>query len=244
MHASVVAFDQPMMINRLGTSRPQAMMYALLDDVVPIDRSRMLGPGNVQLRPGKRPRPLVLRVNVGDCLKIDFSNYLTNSPASPQQPVTRVASIHVAGLEPATSITDDGFDAGANSDGQVAPGHQGIYTLYARAEGTFLLYSPAGDFNGFGQTQQMAGLFGAVNVEPAGAEWYRSQVSQADLMQVATIGPDGEPRIDYNARFRDGPHAGKPVLRMTEGDEIVYADVAALITGPEHGMAARRGIRL
>ena len=139
-----------MMINRLGTNRPHGMMYALLDDVVPIDLSKSLGPGNVQLRPDKRPRPLVLRVNVDDCLTIDFHNYLTPAPASPQQPVTRTASIHVTGLEPAISITDDGFDAGANPDGQVASGGKRTYTLYAPAEGTFLLYSPAGDFNGFG----------------------------------------------------------------------------------------------
>jgi hypothetical protein len=101
---------------------------------VPIDATWPLGSGNVQLRAYKRPRPLVLRVNVGDCLKIDFHNFLTASPASPQEPVTRTASIHVTGLEPAAAITDDGFDAGANPDGQVAPGGQRTYTLYASAE--------------------------------------------------------------------------------------------------------------
>jgi len=235
MHASVVAFDQPMMINRLGTNRPQGMIYALSGDVGPIDKTQSLGPGNVQLRADKRPRPLVLRVNVGDCLKIDFQNFLAKSPASPQQPVTRTASIHVSGLEPATSIKDDGFDAGANPDGQVAPGGQLTYTLYAPVEGTFLMYSPAGDFNGFNPTQQMLGLFGAVNVEPKGAEWYRSQVSNADLMQATTGFKTGQPIIDYDAVFRDGPRQGQPVLRMTKGDEIIASDLTALITGPKHG---------
>jgi hypothetical protein len=235
MRASVVAFDQPMMINRLGTSRPQGMIYALLNDVVKIDPTRALGPGNVQLRPDKRPRPLVLRVNVDDCLQIVFQNFLAPSPSSPQQPVTRTASIHVSGLEPATTIQDDGFDAGANPDGQVPPGGQRTYTLYAPAEGTFLLYSPAGDFNGFNPTQQMLGLFGAVNVEPKGAEYYRSQVSNADLVQASRIFVKGQPIIDYEARFRDGPRKGQPVLRMTDGDEIIASDLTALITGPRHG---------
>jgi hypothetical protein len=105
----------------------------------------------------------VLRVNAGDCLKIDFQNLLASAPASLQQPVTRTASIHVTGLEPATSIADDGFDAGTNPNGQVSPLGKMTYTLYAPAEGTYLMYSPAGDFNGFNTTQQMAGLFGAVN---------------------------------------------------------------------------------
>ncbi len=235
MQASVVAFDQPMMINRLGTNRPQGMIYALLGDVVPIDASQKLGPGNVQLRSDKRPRPLVLRVNVGDCLKIDFRNFLSAAPASPQQPVTRTASIHVTGLEPATNIADDGFDAGSNPDGQVAQSSWRTYTLYAPAEGTFLMYSPAGDFNGFGTSQQMAGLFGAVHVEPKGAEWYRSQVSNADLMQATRGSRNGQPIIDYDARFRDGPRRGQPVLRMTDGDTIVASDLTAVITGPNHG---------
>jgi hypothetical protein len=239
VRANVVAFDQPMMINRLGTNRPQGMIYALSNDVVRIDNNRPLGPGNVQLRADKRPRPLVLRVNVDDCLQIHFQNFLAASPASPQQPVTRTASIHVTGLEPANTILDDGFDTGANPDGQVVSGGQRTYTLYARAEGTFLMYSPAGDFNGFGTTQQMAGLFGAVNVEPKGAEWYRSQVSNADLMQATTrISLNGQPIIDYEATFRDGRRQGQPVLRMTKDDEIIASDLTALITGPNHGRFA------
>jgi len=235
VHADVVAFDQPMMINRLGTNRPEGMIYALRRDVVKIDPAQDLIPGNVELRPDKRPRPLVLRVNAGDCLKIDFQNLLAPAPTSLQQPVTRTASIHVTGLEPATTIADDGFDAGANPNGQVAPGRKMTYTLYARAEGTYLLYSPAGDFNGFATTQQMAGLFGAVNVEPKGAEWYRSQVSNADLTQATTALRDGQPLIDYAARFRDGPHRGQPVLSMIDGDEIIASDLTAVISGPNHG---------
>jgi len=233
-HAEVVAFDQPMMINRLGTTRPESMMYALRGDVVAIDPTRDIGPGNVQLRPGKRPRPLVLRVDLHDRLRIDFWNWLTPTIASPEQPVTRAASIHVTGLEPVTDITDDGYDAGANPDGQVPPGGHRTYTLYADAEGTFLLYSPAGDFNGFNQTQQMLGLFGAVTVEPAGAEWYRSQITHADYLASAK----GD-TIDYDARYRDGPAKGSPVLRMTDGVEIIDSDLTALITGPNHGRFAK-----
>ncbi|WP_257165109.1 multicopper oxidase domain-containing protein [Bradyrhizobium sp. SRS-191] len=239
MHADVVAFDQPMMINRLGTSRPEGMIYALRRDVVMIDPSQDWVPGNVQLRSDKRPRPLVLRVNAGDCLKIDFQNLLARVPKSPQQPVTRTASIHVTGLEPATSINDDGFDAGANPDGQVGPGGRQTYTLYAPSEGTYLIYSPAGDFNGFSTTQQMAGLFGAVNVEPKSAEWYRSQVSNADMTLATSGNRNGQPLINYEARFRDGPRRGQPVLSMTDGDEIVASDLTALITGPRHGRFAK-----
>src|SRR6185312_16164376 len=115
---------------------------------------------------------------------------------------------------------DDGFYAGANANGQLASGASTTYTLYAPAEGTYLLYSPAGDFNGFATTQQMAGLFGAVHVEPKGAEWYRSQVSNGDLAKAITGYKDGQPLINYDA------------LSMTRGDEIVATDLTAVITGP------------
>lgn len=239
MHADVIAFDQPMMINRLGSTRPQSMIYALRRDVVAIDPTKPLGPGNAQLRADKRPRPLVLRVNKNECLKIDFTNYLTPAPASPQQPVTRAASIHVTGMELVKSIADDGFNAGANPDAQVPSGGHTTYSLFAAEEGTFLLYSPAGSFNGFGSTQQMLGLFGAVTVEPVGAEWYRSQVSHADFVVAAGDAPPNvkslPPKIDYDVRYPAGPKKGQPVLRMNDGTEIVASDLTALITGPNHG---------
>src|SRR4051794_22140931 len=57
LHADVVAFDQVFFWNRLGAVQPQGMIYALRRDVVPISGT-VLSPGNVQLRPDKRPRPM------------------------------------------------------------------------------------------------------------------------------------------------------------------------------------------
>ena len=72
------------------------MIYALRRDVVSSDpETSNLTPGNVQLRPGKRARPLTLRMNAGDCLEIRFENLLAETPVDGQQPHTRDASIHV-----------------------------------------------------------------------------------------------------------------------------------------------------
>jgi hypothetical protein len=68
--ADVIALDQPFFWNRLGAAEPQGMMFALRRDIVPIDAALGLTPGNVRLRDDKRPRPLVLRMNAGDCLQI------------------------------------------------------------------------------------------------------------------------------------------------------------------------------
>jgi hypothetical protein len=74
--ASVVSFDQIIFYNRLGSFDPGGMMFALQRDVIAIDPNKPIGPGNVQFRADKRPRPLILRANEGDCLTVTFTNML------------------------------------------------------------------------------------------------------------------------------------------------------------------------
>jgi hypothetical protein len=82
--ANVVAFDQIITYNRFGAFDPGGMMFALKRDVVPISGT-VAGPGNAQLRGNKRPRPIVLRVNEGDCLLVNFTNYLDPNRAHVEQ---------------------------------------------------------------------------------------------------------------------------------------------------------------
>src|SRR5206468_3796161 len=101
--------------------------------------------------------------------------------------------LHVEGMEWVTGPGDDGSFVGKNDSSLASvapvpanmPPAKQTYTLFAREEGTFLLYT-LGDTATTGN-QLVNGLFGALNVQPAGAEWYRSQVSQADL-KLATKG--------------------------------------------------------
>jgi|DewCreStandDraft_2_1066082.scaffolds.fasta_scaffold00032_205 hypothetical protein len=234
--ARVVAIDQPFFWNRLGATNPAGMIFALERDVVP-EQGTTIGPGNVRLRDGKRPRPLVLRMNVGDCLQIYFTNLLDPVPAN-DQPATRNAGIHVEGLQLVGSIASDGSFVGKNASSLVGPGQSATYTFYAEREGAHLLYSTAANTGGEGNGGQLnTGLFGAVNVEPKGAEWYRSQVTRADL-ELATVGttPAGQPIINYQAVYPPGhPFAGLPILNMLKGNEIVHSDLRAIITGPNAG---------
>jgi hypothetical protein len=84
--ADVVALDQVIMFNRLGAVNPAGMIYALKQDVVAIDSTKGIVAGNVKLRGDKRPRPIVLRLNIGDCLRINFQNLLSATPLSHQDP--------------------------------------------------------------------------------------------------------------------------------------------------------------
>jgi hypothetical protein len=299
--ATVVAFDQVIFYNRFGAFDPAGMIYALERDVRPINGTT-ISPGNVRLRSDKRPRPIVLRANEGDCLQVTFKNMLTptragvdniplppNTPArrpyfdvppflipkvtdppfdcetikidiqadgsvhvkapddncvmqtiddgtikpsSDDSPATRYASMHVNGLDYRSGIGDDGSNVGNNLSSLVAPGGSRVYNWYAGKEGQYFLYSTAATSGGEGDGGQIGhGLFGAINVEPRGSVWYRSQVTASDLHTAKTgTNPDGTPIIDYNKTY---PNTTTPVLNMLgPGNEIFYSDINAIITNP------------
>jgi len=234
--ADVVALDNAITFNRLGAMNPNGMIYALKQDVVALDATKGLVPGNVRLRPDKRPRPIVLRMNSGDCMRITFTNLLASS-ALKDQPATRSAGIHVIGME-LLNIGSDGSNVGNNPPSLVGSGASTIYTFTATREGNNLMYSTGATTGGEGDGGTLAhGLFGSVNVEAAGAEWYRSQVTQQE-MKWATTGstPNGQPIINYDAVYPlTHPRAGKPILKMLNGDTIVHTDLNAIITGPNKG---------
>lgn len=290
--ANVVALDQVYTYNRLGAFNPAGMMYALKRDVELIDPAKGWVAGNVRLRAGKRPRPLVLRANEGDCLQVTFTNLLTPTRADlaninaangtqrlpyfdkapffmPDEGVTsydksklhlrkladgtvqvvdelgnvvedgnikfrendstatRAASMHVNGLE-YLNMDADGGNVGNNASSLVAPGSSKTYQWAAKKQGQYLLYSTGTVAGGEGDGGQLdLGLFGAVNVEPKGAKWYRSQVT-ADQLKSATTGtnPNGTPQINYETVGADG----LPVLNMLNAsNEIIYTDINAVI---------------
>src|SRR6266851_5143563 len=79
INADVVALAQPIMLNRLGAAIPGGMVFALKRDTT--------GTGTqIQLRPAKRPRPIVLRANVGDCLTINLTNAIPLQKFTPPAP--------------------------------------------------------------------------------------------------------------------------------------------------------------
>ncbi len=188
--ADVVALDQAFYNNRLGSFQAGGMIFALRGDVVnnvdPKDPS--LTAGNVMLRPDKRPRPLVLRMNVGDCLQVNFQNLLAPVPSLGQgatpdfkttpdgnaatnlnsQPATRLAGVHVMGME-LKELQADGSWIGANPNSLAQPNEKKTYKFCSVSEGAYLMYSTGADTgvtNGFGG-QLMQGLFGSVTVQCA-----------------------------------------------------------------------------
>jgi hypothetical protein len=282
--ANVVALDQPFYYNRLGAINANGMIYALARDVFPIPPNGELNEtldgscavsecsaGQVYLRSDKRPRPLVLRVNEGQCLEITFTNLLDpdefvfrlpdefvdlGGEQIDDQPLTRDASIHVDGLNLVGTMRSDGSNVGENDstgNGLVAPDDSIIYTYYAEYEGTHLAYSMGSTLGGEGNGGTRAfGLFGAVNVEPYGSDWFRSQLTRQEMdwaiddsfdaeCGAAPDPPlgftcDGHPVLDYGADYPVGTDkAGLPIIEILNGMEIVHSDINAIID--DHGSA-------
>jgi hypothetical protein len=277
--ANVAAFDQVYFLNRLGAVNNAGMIYALERDIVtntgtsqdpvwtPITQSGLSTDdlaGKVQLRPDKRARPIVLRMNAGDCLTVNFKNLLNPVRVDNEQPVTRDASIHVNGMQLVGDIADDGSFVGRNASSLTPPGGENSYTFYAEinrppsASNAYALYSMGSitGAQGAGGTISF-GLFGGVNVEPEGAEWYRSHLTHEEMALAndgnGTTG-NGQPILNYDTVYPNTPvfiaegKAGLPVLRIqckagdpavTAGDclvdEIVHSDIHAVITGPNRG---------
>ncbi len=258
---NMVALNQAFWYNRLGASQLDGMIYALASDIAYTgsdqggkrllkklqagqsgDYSALVG--KVSLRSDKRPRPIVLRANVNDCLDIQLTNLLV--PTAKE--LTSHAGVHIEGMEMFSrvennpdAIANDGALVGKNTSSLAAPGDRRQYSLFVPEEGAYMLYSSADNFSNFFEGQLTFGLFGALNVQPEGAEYYRSQVTRKDL-QTATRGetPSGQPLIDYQATFR----TGKPVLNMLQKQgkqtfELVYTDTTAIITGPNAGAFPR-----
>ena len=260
--ANVVVLDQPLMFNRLGAQNVNGTIYALTRDVInldsglPLTRGGAPTPGRVALRPDKRPRPLVLRAAAGDCLRVSLTNLLTPS-ANPrgtpttingltfrlpinEQVASRTVSFTVPGLQLVSSIADASSFAGRNGNSMVAPGRGAVYTLFAEREGTFLVTSDGAPFGGEGgYGNGTNGLFAAVNVQPRGANFYRSQVSEEDL-RLSTTGtsPTGHPLVNYEAVYPSREpwisegKSGLPILNMLSAGELVHSDVDAIIMGP------------
>jgi hypothetical protein len=263
--ADIVAFDQSIMFNRLGAANVNGMMYALRRDVVnrttrvplTIDPAGAV-PGQVELRPDKRPRPIVLRVAAGDCLHVTLTNLLapqanpfntrpTNVPPFnveiDDQAADRHVGFHVSGMQLVTSIADDSSMVGrvVTDPGSLVPvGQTRTYRLFAEKEGGFLAQSYGAPFGSEGtQGNSANGLFGQVTVQPKNARIYRSAVTEEE-MRLATVGTTaaGQPIINYEARYPNVQpwiaegKANLPVLNMLNGTAIVHTDIDAIIAGP------------
>lgn len=235
VRADVVAIQQPIVYNRFGSHDPHGMVFALKRD---LSNSHGTEPGRARLREDLRPRPLVLRANVGDTLEIRFTNLLgpaadgscerqdtPDASAENGAPKTVCAAISVVGLplaEPENNVAEQDAagcftDRAATPDEQLArqglvslrPKECRVYRFRPDRPGAHLILSHGAPAGGEGDGGQLThGLFGVVVVERAGSRWYRSQVT-AEVMVAARTNVGTGGFLNYEAMQN-----GVPLLAM------------------------------
>ena len=225
--------DQALTYNRFGSINPYGMIFALRSDVVeipsdvqtecsastetpigeqPDDEAAALArdtdlAGNVRLRCDKRPRPLVLRGNVGDRLVVQMTNLLL--PVAPDasscdrqecqgpypdfrqsqevpdgdeeagQPDANWPQTRRASLSIPGLRLIEGEEPRCTTLLAIEPGETITCSYDLTRQGSFLFQSHAAPAGGEGDSgSAIHGLFGAVNVQPRHSRWYRSQVDQ------------------------------------------------------------------
>ncbi|MCU0905841.1 MAG: hypothetical protein MUF73_00020 [Rhodobacteraceae bacterium] len=174
-------------------------------------------------------------------------------------PLTRGVNLVFQGLTP---VAADGTEGGLGLPpaclglGAIGPGDAPV-DCYWRAdqEGTYFGTSTAAAGGGEGGGGSLVhGLFAAVVVEPAGSQWFRSQVTQTAFDAAWAPSPDAAPHVrsdslDYQAMEGDAPilnilrdvapgpdggwsPTGVPYSGSAAHVEIVHTDLNAVIHGP------------
>lgn len=145
-----------MVYNKFGDHDPNGMIYVLKQDSARIRKKAEELFKQPVPQPYEEVRPLVIRANVGDTIRVNFENKLN-----------RPASIHVQGLC-YDVLTSDGSNVGYNPDTTARRFIR--YTWHADKEGVFL-FSDMADTRSNEEGTNVHGLFGAIIVEAAGSEW-------------------------------------------------------------------------
>lgn len=156
-------------------------------------------------------------------------------PNPPDDPKTRRATLSIVGL-----TNFDQIDPRASGLIGIEPGEETVYRFRADEEGAYFFSSLAAMAGGEGDGGSLThGLFGMVLVEPVGAKYYRSQVSEKDLACAKGEGSDcghnalASQFVNYEATGT----GNKPLLNMLmatsyEGQsafEIVHSDLTAIV---------------
>ena len=163
----VVAINIDITLNRYLDHDPQGRMYILAEDLARArdEEARNARARTTQEEPavsiglqGDAIQPLTLRVDQGECLRINLRNDMQKESAS----------LHIHGTS--LHMLDTGAAAIATNPGAVAaPGAIVSYEWTVRddePEGTHYFHSHGND-----REQTVHGLFGALIVEPKGARW-------------------------------------------------------------------------
>jgi len=170
---NVVALDRPMKLNPKAPDVIEVDFERKIEMTMPDGKIFALEEEATTVATSVTPNPLTLRVNLGDCIKVNLKNKMKASRAS----------FFAPGLafDPKDS---QGLNVGNNGGDQtIGPGESRAYTYYAHPankETTSLVWD-----GGNVVVNPRNGLYGAVVVGPKGSQ-YRDPVTGADVSQKNT----------------------------------------------------------
>ncbi|MBQ8233731.1 MAG: multicopper oxidase domain-containing protein [Lachnospiraceae bacterium] len=159
----IEAIQIPIVYNKYGDHDPDGLLYVLEEDADRIREGALKMFAQEVPQPYEEVKPLVIRVNLGDEVRIRFSHSLS-----------RPLSIHVQGLAYDVN-TSDGASVGFNQDSTTRK--EIFYTWYALKEGVYLFHDMADTGSGEDSTN-IHGLFGAIIVEAPEATWLDPQTGE------------------------------------------------------------------
>ena len=208
----IEAIQIPIVYNKYGDYDPNGLLYVLEEDAERIKKEALQRFEMEIPQPYEEVQPLVIRVNLGDTVKVRFRNSLN-----------RRLSIHVQGLSYDVN-TSDGCSVGYNDDSTTSG--EIWYTWYADTEGVYL-FNDMADPRSTEDATNIHGLFGAIIVEAPEAKWFNPETGEelkSGLM--ADIYQPGKPAFrEYSVFFHDeleiltkegkppiDPHTGLPSM--------------------------------
>ncbi|MBA2442070.1 MAG: hypothetical protein H0V53_06645 [Rubrobacter sp.] len=218
---SVVALEQRLDYNEFGDHDPYGLIYALAED-------------EAAIRAGdKKPEPLVLRANEGDCIEVRLTNKLTSrflehngaqdgDAMPPLEPETGTKAGLRVSLHPQLLKYDvrgsDGTAVGYNRDQTVGPGESTLYRWYADKELGATNLTDFGDVRG----HRHHGLFAGLNIEPKGST-YHDPVTGDEIKSGVSADiriPNARDFREFTTFFQDGLNirdkAGVPIPNVGE----------------------------
>ncbi len=159
----IVAIQKDIVYNRFGDHDPNGLLFVLKEDEKDV------------LKGKKKPKPLILRANAGDCIEIELTNHLFKPLVQDQHPEVPVdapfppsnrVSLHTQLLK-YDVLGSDGAAVGFNPDQTIAPGECITYRWFADSELGACTLTDFADL----RNHRHHGLFGAIIIEPAGSKY-------------------------------------------------------------------------
>jgi FtsP/CotA-like multicopper oxidase with cupredoxin domain len=183
----VTAMDVDIPLNRFGDHDPNGKMFTLTSKIAAVKAQQASQHVSIGLKGGDAIQPLVIRANLGDCVKINFTNSASGGDYG----------MHIDGL--AFDIDSSGDAIGKNATSAVGQGKSRTYTFWVprdpEMEGAHYI-NPGSAF----RNQISHGLFGSLAVEPAGSTW-RDMVTggSIDSGWQADVMPCTDPKVSCDA---------------------------------------------